>query len=329
MNITFFSAKKYDIASFESADNSAGHQFTFFEVQLNEHSVALAKNSEVICVFVNDRLNAKVLEVLSEGKTKLVALRCAGFNNVDVEAARRYGIRLVRVPEYSPNAVAEHVLALLLTLYRSTHKAYNRVKEGNFSLVGLAGEEIFGKTIGVIGKGKIGAIVADIFLGFGCRTLIYDPKATKLSDSDRAEYVSLETLYQESDIITLHCPLNDGTRHIINRNSIAQMKNNVTIINTSRGGLINTLDVYHGLKEKEIGFLAIDVYEEEENMFFEDMSTEIIMDDLFMRLTTFPNVLITGHQGFFTHRALSNIAETTLQNVSEFFTKGKAVNEIN
>lgn len=328
MKVAFFSTRKYDREFFEKNNDAFGHDLTFFEAHLNENTVALAHDYEAICVFVNDRLSADLIKILQEGKTRLIALRCAGFNNVDLKVAAECGIKVVRVPAYSPNAVAEHVFAMLLTLYRYTHKAYNRVKEGNFSLNGMTGHEIFGKTVGLIGMGKIGQITADIFKGFGCRVLASDPFQFKEVSAKGIEYVDNETIYQEADIISLHCPLNEETKYLINKESLEQMKDGVTIINTSRGGLVNTKDVYSALKSGKIAFLGIDVYEEEEKLFFEDLSTEIIMDDLFMRLTTFPNVLITGHQGFFTQRALNNIAETTLRNILEIERDGKSENEV-
>ncbi|MCM8539157.1 MAG: 2-hydroxyacid dehydrogenase [Lentisphaeraceae bacterium] len=328
MKVAFFSTRKYDREFFEKNNEIFGHELTFFEAPLNENTVALAKDFEAICVFVNDRLSQDLINLLKQGKTSLVALRCAGFNNVDLKAAAEYGIKVVRVPAYSPNAVAEHVFAMLLTLYRFTHKAYNRVREGNFSLNGMTGHEIFGKTVGLIGTGKIGQITAEIFRGFGCRVLASDPSPNETLVQKGIEYVSVEQIYSEADIISLHCPLNSETKYIINEESLKKMKPKVTIINTSRGGLINTKDAYNALKSGQIGFLGIDVYEEEEKLFFEDLSTEIIMDDLFMRLTTFPNVLITGHQGFFTHRALNNIAQTTLSNILDIEKSGKCVNEV-
>ena len=328
MNTAFFSTRKYDREFFENNNENFGHELTFFEAHLNENTVSLAKDFDAICIFVNDRLSPELIEELSRGNTRLIALRCAGFNNVDLTAADKFGIKVVRVPAYSPNAVAEHVFAMLLTLYRFTHKAYNRVRDGNFALTGMTGHEIFGKTVGLIGMGKIGKITADIFKGFGCRVLAFDPLPDEELESRGIEYVSTAQIYKEADIISLHCPLNEDTKYIINETSLGQMKKGVTIINTSRGGLVNTRDVYSALKSGKIGFLGIDVYEEEEKLFFEDLSTEIIMDDLFMRLTTFPNVLITGHQGFFTHRALNNIAATTLKNIQDFEQDGKCDNEV-
>ncbi len=325
MKIAFFSTRKYDREFFEKA-NHYGFELTFYEPRLNMDTVKLAFGFDAICVFVNDKLNSEVIQSLVQGGTLIVALRCAGYNNVDLNAAQEAGLKVVRVPSYSPNAVAEHVLAMLLTLYRFTHKAYNRVRDGNFSLVGMTGQEIFGKTVGLVGTGKIGEVTAGIFKGFGCEVLAYDPKPnTSLSV---CSYVSMDELLTKSDIISLHCPLSEQTKHIIDKNSLSKMKKGVTIINTSRGALLNTKDVYEALKSGHVGALGIDVYEEEENLFFEDLSTEIIMDDLFMRLTTFPNVLITGHQGFFTKRALTNIADTSLKNISDLLVEGLSPNEV-
>lgn len=328
MNIAFFSTRKYDREVFERNNSAFAHELTFFEAPLNEETVVLANDFEAICVFVNDRLGRELIFRLKRGRTRLIALRCAGYNNIDLDAARECGVRIVRVPAYSPNAVAEHVIAMLLTLYRYTHKAYNRVREGNFSLVGMIGHEVFGKTVGIIGTGKIGRIAAEIFRGFGCRVIASDPNPSQELLDKGIEYVSNHQIYKEADIISLHCPLSTETRYLINSATISEMKPSVTIINTSRGGLINTKDVYAALKTRRIAFLGIDVYEEEEKLFFEDLSTEIIMDDLFMRLTTFPNVLITGHQGFFTHRALNNIASTTLQNIRDVEESGYCSNEV-
>lgn len=325
MKIAFFSTRKYDKEFFEKA-NKYKFEFTFYEQRLNADTARLAFGFDAICVFVNDRLNKEVIQSLVEAGVSIVALRCAGYNNVDLKVAQDSGLKVVRVPSYSPNAVAEHVLAMLLTLYRFTHKAYNRVRDGNFSLVGMTGQEVFGKTVGLLGTGKIGAVTAGIFKGFGCEVLAYDPNPNpSLTD---CSYVSVDELLSRSDIISLHCPLNESTRHIINKDSLGKMKKGVTIINTSRGALLNTKDVYEALKTGQVAYLGIDVYEEEENLFFEDLSTEIIMDDLFMRLTTFPNVLITGHQGFFTKRALSNIADTTLENIQVLVEKGRSPNEV-
>ncbi len=328
MRVAFFSTRKYDKEFFSAINKKGGfdHELVFFETQLNLATANLANGFEAICAFVNDRMSLDVLKQLKEGGTRVIALRCAGYNNVDLNVAAKSGIKVVRVPAYSPNAVAEHVLAMLLTLYRFTHKAYNRVREGNFSLEGMTGYEIFGKVVGIVGYGRIGQVAASIFSGFGCRVLVSDPYITE--GSIPFELVTNEYLMSNADIISLHCPLNATTKYLVDKNSIGLMKDGVTIINTSRGGLLNTRDVYVALKSKKIGFLGIDVYEEEEKLFFEDLSTQIIEDDLFMRLTTFPNVLITGHQGFFTQRALINIAETSLKNLSDIEKYGKSLNEI-
>lgn len=327
MKVAFFNSKKYDKNSFTER-NIQGHELIFFEHQLNEQSAILAQGHDAVCVFVNDRLNRKTISILADSDIRLIAMRCAGYNNVDLNAVKDYGMMLVRVPSYSPNAVAEHVLALVLSLYRKTNRAYNRVREGNFALDGLIGCEIHGQTVGVIGTGKIGEIVACIFKGFGCRVLYSDIEENSFLNTQGMEKVVNEQLFKESDIITLHCPLLEATHHIIDSAAVDKMKDGVTIINTSRGGLIDTQAVYEGLKNKKIGHLGIDVYEEEGNLFFEDMSTEIIMDDLFMRLTTFPNVLITGHQAFLTTRALKNIADVTLNNISEFENTGDCENQV-
>jgi D-lactate dehydrogenase len=328
MKVAFFNSKKYDKESFTESNVTVDHELSFFEYQLDEKSALLAHGYDVVCVFVNDRLNKETLKILADNGTKLIAMRCAGYNNVDLHAAKDFGMTVVRVPAYSPNAVAEHVLALVLSLYRKTPRAYNRVREGNFALDGLIGCEIHGQTVGVIGTGKIGEIVACIFKGFGCRVLYSDIEENDFLNAQGIEKVRNEQLFKEADIVSLHCPLLEETHHIINREAIIQMKDGVTIINTSRGGLVDTQAVYEGLKSQKIGHLGIDVYEEEANLFFEDLSTEIIMDDLFMRLTTFPNVLITGHQAFLTNRALKNIADVTLSNISEFEKTGNCQNKI-
>lgn len=328
MKVAFFNSKKYDKKSFTECNETVGHELSFFEYHLHERSALLAQGHDAVCVFVNDRLNKETLTILAEGGTKLIAMRCAGYNNVDLHAANDLGLTVVRVPAYSPNAVAEHVLALVLSLCRKTPRAYNRVREGNFALDGLIGCEIHGQTVGVIGTGKIGEIVACIFKGFGCRVLYSDIQENGFLKAQGMERVDNEKLFEESDIITLHCPLMEETHHIIDEEAISKMKDGVTIINTSRGGLVDTKAVYEALKSQKVGHLGIDVYEEEGNLFFEDLSTHIIMDDLFMRLTTFPNVLITGHQAFLTTRALKNIADITLGNISEFEKTGDCENKV-
>ncbi|SHE46296.1 D-lactate dehydrogenase [Marinitoga hydrogenitolerans DSM 16785] len=315
MKIAFFSTKKYDMDFFNKLNEKYNFDIKYFESKLNEKTAILAKGFDVVCAFVNDDLNKKVIKILKENGIKLIALRSAGFNHVDISAAKKYNIKVVHVPKYSPYAVAEHTIALILSLNRKIHKSYLRIRENNFSLDGLLGFDLHGKIVGIIGTGKIGRITANILKGFGMKILGYDKFP---NDEFIGEYVNLNTLFEKSDIISLHCPLNKDTYHIINKNTINLMKKGVMIINTSRGGLIDTKAVIDGLKSKKIGYLGLDVYEEEENIFFEDLSEEIIDDKTFLRLTTFPNVLITGHQGFFTQEALTNIAETTLENINNF-----------
>lgn len=317
MRIAVFSAKAYDETFLNRANATRNHDLNFFDVHLNADTAALAQGFDGVCAFVNDCLNADVLNILHEGGVRLVALRSAGFNHVDLKAAERFGITVVRVPAYSPHAVAEHAVALILSLNRMTFRAHSRVRDGNFALDGLLGFDLYGKTVGVIGTGQIGLIFADIMHGFGCRILASDP--FKNPDAKAfVEYVSLETLYAEADIISLHCPLTPESDHLIDGEAIARMKPGVMLINTGRGRVVDTQAVIDGLKSGQIGYLGLDVYEEEEQLFFEDLSYTVIDDDQFMRLTTFHNVLITGHQAFFTHEALSNIAETTLGNIDAF-----------
>ncbi len=316
MKIAFFSAKNYDREFFDR--HSSNHEIIYFEVQLNEQTVHLAKGCTGICVFVNDQLNAAVLKELSTLGIKLVALRCAGFNNVDLEAARANGISIVRVPAYSPYAVAEHAVALILTLNRKTHKAYNRVREGNFSLERLTGFDLHGKTVGVIGTGRIGQAFCNIMIGFGCKVLAFDIIANRQMEEKGVEYLTLADLLAKADILSLHCPLNEQTRHIINAHTINMMKKGVMLINTSRGALINSTDAIQALKTGQIGYLGLDVYEQEETLFFNDLSENIIQDDLILRLLSFPNVLITSHQGFFTEEALEQIAQITMDNIRDF-----------
>ncbi len=326
--VAVFNSKKYDKDFLTEANRKFGHELVFFESHLTQETATLAKGFKAICVFVNDRLDQITLKALADGGTRLIALRCAGFNNVDLEAAGKLGITVVRVPAYSPSAVAEHSVAMILSLNRKTHKAYNRVREGNFSLDGLMGFDLSGKTVGIIGTGAIGSIVARILLAFGCRVLVYDlRKNPELIDSG-ANYVDLNELFQTSDIITLHCPLNSSTHHIINSNSLSLMKNGVMIINTGRGALIDSIPTIEALKSGKVGYLGLDVYEEEEKIFFEDLSNSIIHDDIFVRLLTFPNVLITSHQAFFTQEALRQIADTTLQNITDFKNGVHCINQV-
>ncbi len=317
MVISVFSAKPYDRSFFEEANKNFGFTLNFLETHLTAVTVSLAQGSEAVCLFVNDRCDAEILRRLHDLGIKFIALRCAGYNNVDTKTAAEFGINVVRVPAYSPNAVAEHAVALMLTLNRKIHKAYNRVREENFSLSGLLGFDMHGKTVGIIGTGKIGQTVAKILSGFGCKLLGYDVFQSKEALDFGLEYVTLPELYKHSDIITLHCPLLPETRHLINNQALKGMKNGVMLINTSRGGLIDTKSAIAALKTGKLGYLGLDVYEEEEALFFEDASDRILQDDLFARLLTFNNVLITGHQAFFTDTALKNIAETTLQNIQD------------
>jgi D-lactate dehydrogenase len=315
MKIAVFNTKLYDRTFLESANRKFGHELVFFEPQLSPATAPLASGFEAICVFVNDKLNREALHLLKANGTRLIALRCAGFNNIDLEAAHQLNFTIVRVPAYSPNGVAEHAVALILALNRKIHRAHNRVREGNFSLEGLLGFELKNQTVGVIGTGKIGSIFATIMAGFGCRVIAYDPVQ---NESCIARYVDLDALFKASDIISLHLPLTHDTYHVIDGSSVEKMKEGVMLINTSRGGLIDTQAVIQGLKRGKIGFLGLDVYEEEAHLFFEDLSGCVIQDDVFARLITFPNVIVTGHQAFFTRNALENIAEITLGNIKDF-----------
>jgi len=316
MKIAFFSTQPYDKEYFERYNKQ--HEVIFFEAQLNEQTVNLAKGSEAICAFVNDKLNAAVIKALAELGIKLIAQRCAGFNNVDLGAAKENNITVVRVPAYSPHAVAEHAVALIMTLNRKTHKAYNRVREGNFSLDRLTGFDLYGKTVGVIGTGKIGQCFAHIMLGFGCKVLAFDIIANKDLEAAGVEYHPLMDVLEHSDIVSLHCPLTEQTKHLINADTLGMMKQGAMLINTSRGALIDTKTAIDALKTGRLGYLGIDVYEQEEKLFFHDLSENIIEDDIMMRLMSFPNVLITSHQGFLTDEALTQIALITLQNASDF-----------
>ena len=316
MKIAFFSTQPYDKEYFERYNRQ--HEIVFFEAQLNEQTLNLAMGCNAICAFVNDQLSAIVIKSLSEAGIKIIALRCAGFNNVDLAAAKENNIVVVRVPAYSPHAVAEHALALIMTLNRKTHKAYNRVREGNFSLHRLTGFDLYGKTAGVIGTGKIGHCFAQIMLGLGCKVLASDIIANRELEAAGVQYLPLVKVLQQSDIISLHCPLTELTKHLINKNSLDIMKPGAMLINTSRGGLIDTKAAIDALKQGRLGYLGIDVYEQEEKLFFHDLSENIIVDDVIMRLLSFSNVLITSHQGFLTDEALTQIALVTLQNLSDF-----------
>lgn len=318
MNVAVFSTKPYDEEFLSKANTMYGHALNFLEARLTRCTARLAENHEVVCAFVNDELDRKVLELLSKQGVKMIALRCAGFNNIDLDAAESLDMTVARVPAYSPHAVAEHSVAMMLSACRKLHRAHNRTREGNFSLDGLLGFDMYGKTAGVIGTGKIGALTAEILIGFGCQVLAFDLQTNERLAAHGVRYVPLDELLCSSDIITLHCPLLSATHHMIDQRAIEMMKDGVMLVNTSRGGLIDTVAVIDGLKSGKIGSLAIDVYEEEADVFFEDYSNRVMQDDILARLLTFPNVLVTGHQGFFTAEALDQIAHQTLRNISAF-----------
>ena len=320
MRVAVFSTKPYDERSFSSENESHEHELVFFEPRLSPATAPLAEGFPAVCAFVNDQLGESVLGPLAESGTRLIALRSAGFNNVDLSAAESLGLTVTRVPAYSPYAVAEHAVALILTLNRNLHRAYARVREGNLSLDGLLGFDLHGCTVGVIGTGRIGLAFARIMQGFGCRILAHDPYPSEDAMQLGVEYVELSQLFEISRIIALHAPLTPQTHHLINADAIEQMQPGVMLINTSRGALIDTRAVIEALKNRQIGALGLDVYEEEEELFFEDFSGQVITDDVFARLLTFPNVVITGHQGFFTEEAVRNIAETTIANITAFET---------
>ena len=328
MKIAFFDTKPYDKPSFNSYGKKYGVSFKYFETKLNEDTVELANGFDGVCVFVNDTVNAAVIDRLTELGIKIIALRCAGFNNVDIKYA--YGkIHVLRVPAYSPYAVAEHAMAMLLTSIRRIHKAYIRTKDFNFSLSGMTGFDLHGKTVGVIGTGRIGRVFIDICLGFGMNVLAYDKfEAPGLADGERVRYVSLDELFRKSDIISLHCPLTDETHHIINKDSIEKCKKGVVVINTSRGALVDAEALLLAIKSRKVGAACLDVYEEEADFFFEDFSGHIIDDDILARLISMPNVIVTSHQAFLTEEALINIAETTIKNIVEFSETGKCQNEL-
>ncbi|HEX8279942.1 MAG TPA: 2-hydroxyacid dehydrogenase [Chthoniobacterales bacterium] len=317
MKLAVFSTKAYDRAFLEAA-NAGKHELQFLEPRLSRETAPLAGGAGAVCVFVNDRLDASAIAALAGSGTQLIALRCAGYNNVDLAAARQHGMTVVRVPAYSPYAVAEHTVALMLALNRKIHRAYNRVREGNFALEGLLGFDLRGRTVGIVGTGKIGTVLAGILHGFGCKLLAFDPFPNDECRSLGVRYVAADELFAGSDIVTLHCPLTEENRHLIGPHALAQMRDGVMLINTSRGALLDTLAVIGALKSGKIGYLGLDVYEEEEPIFFEDRSSAILSDDVFSRLLTFPNVIITGHQAFFTRDALEHIAATTVQNISDF-----------
>lgn len=328
MKIAFFDSHAFEQNVFKKENEKSGHEITFFETRLTEQSANLAAGFPCVCAFVNDRLDRKTLQIVSKGGTRLMALRSAGFNHVDLKSAQDFGLKVVRVPEYSPHAVAEHAIALILSLNRKIHRAYNRVRESNFSLEGLVGFDLYKKNVGLVGIGRIGSVVAKILSGFGCHILAYDlfqdPKLIELG----LQYVSLNELLQKSDIISLHVPLTPQTHHLINQKALSLTKPGVMIINTSRGALIDTKALIQFLKSGHIGYAGLDVYEEEEGIFFENLSEQILHDDQLARLLTFPNVLLTSHQAFLTQEALSNIARTTLQNISDFEDARSLANEV-
>lgn len=328
MKVACFSTKSYDKEGFDRLIGEYGHEFTYLEAKLDKKTVSLAEGFEAICSFVNDHLDETILKRMAEMKIKNIVLRCAGYNQVDLKKSSELGIRICRVPAYSPEAVAEHAVALLLTLSRKTHKAYNRVRENNFSLEGLTGFNLNGKTVGVIGTGAIGTAFCRIMKGFGCRILAYDLyENLDLKDSG-VTYVSLEDLLKQSAIISLHCPLTPDTQHLINAKTLSMMPEGVVLINTSRGALIETKAVISALKKRKVGYLGIDVYEQEEHIFFQNLSEEILMDEEIARLMTFPNVLITGHQAFLTKEALAQISRVTLENLDELEKGGSLSNEV-
>lgn len=328
IKIAFFDTKPYDIKSFDGVNKTFGYEIKYFKNHLNIDTVSLSKGYDVVCAFVNDDLSKQVIEKLLTFKVKMISLRCAGYNNVDLKTAYK-NIPVTRVPTYSPYAVAEHAVALMLGLNRKTHRAYYRIRDNNFTINGLLGFDMYKKTVGVIGTGKIGKVIINILKGFGMNILAYDKYPDKaFAKQTGIKYVSLDILYENSDIISLHCPLNKETYHMINKASLSKMKKEVIIINTGRGQLIDTKALIAELKNKKIGGAGLDVYEEESEYFFEDFSGEVINDDVLARLLTFPNVLITSHQGFFTKEALHNIAMTTLGNIKDFFSGKKLKNEI-
>ena len=326
--IAFFDTKPYDEVSFNQINQKFGFEIKYFKGHLNINNVPLTKGFDAVCIFVNAVANAEVIDELAKNDVKVIALRCAGYNNVDLNAAKNR-IKVVRVPAYSPYAVAEHTLALMLTLNRKTHKAYNRTREGNFALNGLMGFDMHGKTAGIIGTGKISKILIQTLRSMGLKVIAYDifPDYA-FAEKYEIEYSSLDHLYANADIISLHCPLTKDTEYIINETSIAKMKNGVMIINTGRGKLINTHALIQGLKSKKIGAAGLDVYEEESDYFFEDRSNRVMDDDILARLLSFNNVIVTSHQAFFTQEAMHNIAETTLQNIQDFIDEKPLVNEV-
>lgn len=319
MKVIVYSTKSYDRQFMESANTAVGHELKFIEAKLSEETAPLTDGYPVVCIFVHDNANADVLKRLHQGGARLIALRCAGFNNVDLTAAESNDICVVHVPAYSPYAVAEHTIGLMLALNRNIHRAFARVREGNFSLEGLLGFDLHGKTVGVVGMGRVGSLVAKALCsGFSCNVLAYDTRPTPALECNGLRYVTMGELLSKSDIVTLHCPLTPETYHLIGAAAVRQMKRGFMLINTSRGALVNSVAAIEALKDGQIGSMGLDVYEEETDLFYEDLSNKVMQDDVFARLLTFPNVIITGHQAYFTKEALTNIAETTLQNIADF-----------
>ena len=327
--IVFFGAKSYDRESFDKVNEKFGFELKYFKAHPTLDNVSLTQGATAVCVFVNDPVNADIVRAMADHGVKLIALRCAGYNNVDLQAAAEVGIRVVRVPAYSPHAIAEYALALMLAADRHIPRAVTRTRDGNFSLQGLLGFDLYGKTLGVIGTGKIAKVLVRMLSGFGMTILGYDPYPDEeFALVNAMQYVTLDELFQRSDIITLHCPLTPETRYVINAESIAKMKDGVMIVNTGRGQLIDTNALIEGLKSRKIGSAALDVYEEEGNYFYEDTSDAVIVDDTLARLLSFNNVYVTSPQAFFTREALRNIANTTLQNVKDFVEGKSLINEV-
>ncbi|MEZ9746824.1 2-hydroxyacid dehydrogenase [Vibrio splendidus] len=328
LNIAFFSSKSYDEKSFELAKGELNAEFHFHDFRLTTTTAKMAHDNEVVCAFVNDDLSRDVLDILAKGGTKLIAMRCAGFDKVDLDAAKEFGLQVVRVPAYSPESVAEHTVGMMMCLNRKLHKAYQRTRDANFSLEGLVGFNFHGKTVGVIGSGKIGLATMRILKGLGMNILCYDPYPNPLAVELGAKYVELDALYQESDVISLHCPMSQENYHLLDATAFKKMKDGVMIVNTSRGELLDSTAAIEALKQSKIGALGLDVYDNEKELFFQDKSNDVIVDDVFRRLSACHNVLFTGHQAFLTKDALFNIANTTLTSVDAFFTGNTSGNEL-
>ncbi|CAH6947942.1 D-lactate dehydrogenase [Vibrio chagasii] len=328
LNIAFFSSKSYDEKSFNLAKGELNAEFHFHDFRLTTTTAKMAHDNEVVCAFVNDDLSREVLEILAQGGTKLIAMRCAGFDKVDLDAAKELGLQVVRVPAYSPESVAEHTVGMMMCLNRKLHKAYQRTRDANFSLEGLVGFNFYGKTVGVIGSGKIGLATMRILKGLGMNILCYDPYPNPLAIELGATYVELDELYKKSDVISLHCPMSKENYHLLDANAFEKMKDGVMIVNTSRGELLDSTAAIEALKQSKIGALGLDVYDNEKELFFQDKSNDVIVDDVFRRLSACHNVLFTGHQAFLTKDALFNIANTTLTSVDAFFAGNTSGNEL-